>query len=183
MLSKNRDRGALLIYFGMFVFFLVLNVLTLYIADDFRYLYSFYDKSQRIESLADVILSMRAHRYHMNGRLMAHTIVQILGMLPLWVFDILNAAAYVLQIAVIHKVAKIHAPRSNLILLGLFACMWLLCPSFAMVNIWQDGALNYMWGTMLGMLFALYFAEEYLYDKPIKTVFGKVCFLCLSFGI
>lgn len=185
MHDKNKSRiiTAGGIYLGFFLFLLVLNMLTPYIADDFRYLYSFNDRTMRIENISDVILSMRAHRYNMNGRIVAHTLVQILGLLPLWVFDILNAAAYVLQIALIHKLAQNHAPRSNLVLLAIFAGMWLYCPVFGMVNLWQDGALNYMWGTMLGMLFVAYFAQEYLYDKPIRTTFGKLCFLCLAFGM
>lgn len=73
---KDKKRSSnIIILLCMFVFILILNILTLYIADDFRYLYSFNDRTKRIENISDIILSMRAHRYHMNGRLVAHTIV------------------------------------------------------------------------------------------------------------
>ena len=182
-MQRNKAVVAVALYLGMFLFMLVLNVLTLYIADDFRYLYSFYDRSHRIESISDIIMSMRAHRYNMNGRLVAHTIVQFFGMLPLWVFDILNALAYVLQIALVYQLGRNRAPRSNWMLAAIFCGMWLTCPHYSAVNLWQDGALNYLWSTVLALLYLRVFIREYLYDSTIRTVFGKICFYCLSFGM
>lgn len=183
MHDKNKSRiiAAGGIYLGFFLFLLVLNMLTPYIADDFRYLYSFNDRTMRIENISDVILSMRAHRYNMNGRIVAHTLVQILGLLPLWVFDILNAAAYVLQIALIHKLAQNHAPRSNLVLLAIFAGMWLYCPAFAQVNLWQDGSCNYLWSTVLALLFLLPYVNEYLFEKSLHNKLDQFFFLFLAF--
>lgn len=170
------------IYMVMFLFLLVLNVLTLYISDDFRYLFSFYDY-ERIESLSQIILSMRAHRYSMNGRLVVHTLVQIFGMLPMWFFDTVNAVMFVLQIALVHKIAMGSLPRSNTLLLTAFCGVWLFCPVFGQVNLWQDGAVNYLWGTVLTLLFLVPFMEAYLGGDGVKTKFGKLCFLCLAFGM
>ena len=68
MIDKNnrKDYLAGILYLCIFLFMLVLNKLSVYIADDFRYLYSFND-FKRIESVPQVILSMRAHRYNMFG--------------------------------------------------------------------------------------------------------------------
>lgn len=182
MMDKKRSSN-IIILLCMFVFILILNILTLYIADDFRYLYSFNDRTKRIENISDIILSMRAHRYHMNGRLVAHTIVQFFGMLPRWVFDIFNSGVYVLQIAILFALGRNKMPRSNLMLLAIFCGMWLLCPHYSAVNLWQDGAMNYLWSTVLALIFLQVFIQEYIYDKQIRTWFGKFCFLCLSFGM
>lgn len=178
---KRSQCLAAALYLCIFLFLLVLNGLSPYIADDFRYLYSFND-FERIESIPQIITSMRAHRYNMNGRLVAHTLVQIFGMLPLWLFDVVNALLFTLQIALIHQLARGDAPRSNGLLLALFCGAWLFCPAFGQVNLWQDGACNYLWSTVLALLYLHPFVEEYLYDRPIRTRFGKFCFLCLSFG-
>lgn len=183
MIRQNRNKTAVLLYCGIFAFFLVINILTPYIADDFRYFYSFNDKTQRIESLSQVLLSMRAHRYNMNGRLVAHTLVQILGMLPGWVFDGINAAMFVLQLALLNKLGRQEAPRSNLLLLGLFCGFWMFCPAFSQVNLWQDGSCNYLWSTVFALLYLQYFVREYMSGQSTGTKLDKFCFLCLSFGM
>lgn len=180
--AKRSAWVSVTIYLFVFLFVLILNGLSPYIADDFRYLYSFND-FERIESIPQVITSMRAHRYNMNGRLVAHTLVQVLGMLPMWFFDILNAAMLVLQGALLHKIARGRSPRSNKVLMSIFCCIWLFCPAFGQVNLWQDGAVNYLWSAVFALLYLMPFIEEYLYGKAIETGFGKFCFLCLSFGM
>lgn len=180
--AKRSARISIVLYLVVFLFVLVLNGLSPYIADDFRYLYSFND-FERIESIPQIITSMRAHRYNMNGRLVAHTLVQLLGMLPMWVFDILNAAMLVLQCALVHKIARGRCPRSNLVLVGIFCCVWVFTPAFGQVNLWQDGAVNYLWSCVFALLFLIPFIEEFLFDRAIRSGFDKFCFLCLSFGM
>lgn len=104
-------------------------------------------------------------------------------MLPRWVFGIFNSGVYVLQIAILFALGRNKMPRSNLMLLAIFCGMWLLCPHYSAVNLWQDGAMNYLWSTVLALIFLQVFIQEYIYDKQIRTWFGKFCFLCLSFGM
>lgn len=126
-------------------------------------------------------MSMRVHRYHMNGRLAAHTLVQIFGMLPAWLFDIVNSIMYILQIALLHRISKGHEQRSNGILIFLFCGAWLFCPAFGQVNLWQDGSCNYLWSGVFALLYLLPFIELYLKAKEIHTIFEKCIFLCLAF--
>ncbi len=168
------------IYLAIFAFMLVLNVITIYISDDFSYSFSFWDK-ERMRSLSQIFMSMRAHRYSMNGRLVAHTLVQILAMLPLWVFDIINALMFVLQIALIQKIAGNQYPRSNAMLAAIFFAVWLTCPSFGQVNLWQDGACNYLWSIVLGLLFLLPYVQEFVGGKTMEKRHEIIVFLCLSF--
>lgn len=181
MIDKNnrKDYLAGILYLCIFLFMLVLNKLSVYIADDFRYLYSFND-FKRIESVPQVILSMRAHRYNMNGRLAAHALVQMFGMAPMWLFDLVNALMFTLQIGLIYKISRGNAPRNNLMLLAVFCGVWLFCPAFGQVNLWQDGACNYLWSGVLASLYLLPYLEEYLNNRPVRSNFGKICFLMLS---
>lgn len=179
-LNKSTKMAAA-IYVCIFILLLVCNVLSLYIVDDYRYLFSFTD-FERIESLPQILTSMRGHRYSMNGRLIAHSLVQFFGMLPMWLFDVVNSLVFVLQTALICKIARGTASRSNLLLIAVFCATWLFEPVFGQVNLWQDGACNYLWSIVLSFLFLWPFMNEFLYDKPIKTTAGKVCFLLLSFA-
>lgn len=169
-------------YLCIFLLMLFLNILTLYISDDFRYLYSFYDY-ERIESLPQIIMSMRAHRYSMNGRIVVHTLVQIFGMFPMWVFDIVNSGIFVLQVALMHKLAKGEMSRNPIVILMIFCGIWLFCPVFGQVNLWQDGSFNYLWGSVLSLFFLQFYAEKYWNNKNIQTLQGKICFILLSFGV
>ena len=106
MLRKGNQSAKLEIA-GLFCIFLILllcNVLTPFLVDDFNYLYSFKHR-ERIADVADIIPSMLAHASTMNGRLFAHGLVQLFGMLPNSFFDVINAVMFTLQIFLIGKVS------------------------------------------------------------------------------
>lgn len=177
---KNKRIYAAAIYCSAFLLLMMCNILTPYIVDDFCYMYSFYD-GERISSLWDIVMSMRVHRYNMNGRIAAHTIVQLLSMLPAWGFDVINAGMYVLHIALLHRIAKWQSRRSNTVLIALFCGAWVCCPAFGQVNLWQDGACNYMWSMVFGILYLIPFIDEYLDGRTVKTAFAKIVFLGFAF--
>lgn len=180
-LNQNKMTfGSAAVYMGAFLLLLVCNILTPYVVDDFRYIYSFYD-GELVSSIWDIIMSMRVHRYHMNGRIVAHTLVQIFAMLPAWVFDVCNAAMYVFHIALLHKISMCDGQRRNAVLIILFCGAWVFCPAFGQVNLWQDGACNYLWSGVFALLFLMPYIEDYLYGKQIQTIFGKIMFLALAF--
>lgn len=177
---KQTVQLCILIYLCMYLFMLVCNVLSRWACDDFRYMFSFHDYS-RIDSLYDIFMSMRGHRYHMNGRLVTHSLVQLFSMAPLWVFDILNAGVFTLQIALLHRFGRGAEERSNGVLVALFCGAWLFCPVFGQVNLWQDGAFNYLWSAALALLFLQPFVEDYQFEKTFRNGADRLCFLGLSF--
>lgn len=183
MQKTTRNRPWLLpaaIYFGVFLLLLLCNCLTPYMVDDFGYMYSYYDH-QRIESLWDIVMSMRVHRYHMNGRIIAHTLAQFSLMTPAWMFDIANAAVFVAQIALLHRISMGSETRRNGMLVALFCGVWLLCPAFGQVYLWQDGACNYLWAVAASLLFLMPYVEAYRNHRQIRSPLGKALFLCLAF--
>lgn len=164
----------------LFVLMLLCNVLSIYIMDDYKYLFSFADDT-RIESLGQIIPSLIAHASHMNGRLVAHGWVQLFALMPLWVFDIVNAAMFVFQLALIYHLCRGEEKRSNVLILVLFCVFWLFEPVFAQANLWQDGACNYLWSVVFCLLFLRPFVGGYLQDKPLTGGLRKAGFLVLSF--
>lgn len=182
MMKKwNRSaKAAWILYGAIFLLILVCNVLSIYIMDDFKYQFSFADDT-RITSLSQLIPSMIGHAYDMNGRLVAHFWVQLFALTPLWVFDIVNAAMFVLQIVLVNRISRGTEKRSNVMLAAIFCGFWLFEPVFAQANLWQDGACNYLWSIVFCLLFLIPVMEDYLYEKKLRSVWSKAGFLILSF--
>lgn len=179
--SRNLSRTAqMLPYLLVFLFLFVCNVLTKYMVDDFAYLYSFRT-GQRIASIFDIFPSMAAHAQYMNGRLIPHFLVQLFTLPPTWVFDLVNAGMFVLQIWTIVRVAGGGGDTWKEPILCLFAffTLWLYEPMFGQVNLWQDGAVNYLWSVVFGLGFLSLFARAYLHGEealPKKKIYFLLAF-------
>ena len=95
MLERLRHSRGLEIFVlaAVFMVLLLCNVKTPMIADDFAYSFSFAD-GQRVDSLGDIFSSMAAHRLWMNGRVIAHFLVQLFLMLPPLVFAFIISTAF-----------------------------------------------------------------------------------------
>lgn len=178
--SRNLSRTAqMLPYLLVFLFLFVCNVLTKYMVDDFAYLYSFRT-GQRIASIFDIFPSMAAHAQYMNGRLIPHFLVQLFTLPPTWVFDLVNAGMFVLQIWTIVRVAGGGDTwKEPILCLFAFFTLWLYEPMFGQVNLWQDGAVNYLWSVVFGLGFLSLFARAYLHGEealPKKKIYFLLAF-------
>jgi len=159
-----------LILLGIFLIMLLCNFNTNLVADDYRYCFSFLDDS-RIESIGDIFPSMAAHRHSMNGRVVAHFLAQLFLMLPKTVFNIFNAAVFVLLIWLIYRSARVEN-RNALLLMCIFGLIWLLQPEFGQVYLWLDGSVNYLWCAAFCMLWLLPWLESFLKGKDLSPIQG-----------
>lgn len=181
MERMNKSAKVLaLFYCLLFCFIFICNVLTLKVADDFNYCFSWADKS-RITSVSDIIPSMAAHANTMNGRLLAHFTAQFFLMLPDWLFDIVNTFVFVMQIPLIVRISKGDESQNNLLHIGVFCAMWAYELSFGQVNLWLDGACNYLWNVAVGLLFVQPYVIFFMNEKDNKMRMPKVLFLLLAF--
>ena len=197
MLKKDNIKLYNLLFWAvcLFIFVLMLwcNIKTPLLCDDYRYLFTFSTDGpiKRVESLWEIFPSMAAHRLQMNGRVLPHFVVQLSLMLPLWVFDIVNSAVFLLMLLLIEKCAfsgsaqlkKAHPVYRLLLFTGMFAAIWLLEPSFGQVNLWQDGAVNYLWSAALALVpiylfLRLLLSGEYCRSIPGIAALAAVCFAC-----
>ena len=167
------------IYGMIFLMMFVFNRMALFIFDDFLYLYSFADKT-RIHSVAQIFPSMATHIQSMNGRTIAHFLVQLFLLLPMWVFDLVNAGMFVLMIWSCCAMAGIKMRRSNLLCTAVFCAFWVYTPVFGQVILWQDGASSYLWASSIGFALLYLTARECLFEPCVRTIPAKVGFLILS---
>lgn len=129
---------------GLFALMLVLNVLTPYICDDFTYRLNFLTR-EPLGSVLEIIPSMYAHSYKMNGRLISHGLVQVFMLLPAILFDLVNAALFTATVWVACRLCSPGQRHNAMLFAAMFALVWLFTPSFGQVALWQVGAINYFW--------------------------------------
>lgn len=166
-ISGGAHNFGFLFYALLFLFMLVCNRLTPLIADDFQYFFSFrtYD---RVTCVADIIPSMLAHMRTMNGRVVAHFLVQLFSLVPTWVFDFFNSGIFVLQVWLISKIARGKEQESNWVPVLILGAVWAFQPGFGQVNLWQDGAVNYLWGNVVCFIFLKLYTDAFLWEKRIN---------------
>lgn len=182
MISKKwQNRIAAGTYIFIFIFVFLCNLLTPYIADDFSYTLSFAT-GQPLRSVVDIIPSMIAHFHTINGRIVAHSIVQVFSMLPNWVFDVANAAVFVLQIILLQKISMVKT-RCFPVAIAAFCSMWMFELNFGEVNLWQDGAVNYLWSIPAGCLFLLPYVSAYMENTALVGKRKRILFAVAAFAV
>ena len=174
--------ASLLVMSGIFFVILACNLMTLYLVDDYAYMFSFADRT-RIDSVLDIVPSMIAHARTMNGRLVAHGLVQLSLMMPRWVFDIVNSAVFCLLVKLLSNISR-QKKDTWFLQLGVFCAIWLYVPAFGQVFLWQDGAINYLWAVVGGILFVCPFISQFMNENVAewkKKPLLKLGFLVFSF--
>lgn len=164
-LKLKRNKWSLIILLTIFVFVLILNLKTLYIADDYVY-HFFYQTSspteiahqQKISTLL-IPLSMWNHYFLWNGRFVAHSIVQYFMQFDTKIpFDICNSLIFVVLIMTMDKFAsKLSNKKAQAFVLPLiFAFTWFYLPFFGQSVLWVSGAGNYLWMSVIYLGFIMY---------------------------
>lgn len=157
----------------VFLYMFTLNLLTPLFADDYNYSFM-WDKSKRIESLMDVMKSQYMHYFEWGGRTVAHTIGQILLMTNKFISSFFNALMFVMFIYLIywHSQGKRINLNSNIIILLLttFFC-WTSIPNFGETTIWLIGSVNYLWTTVIILIFLLPYRQKMLINHVFNNNF------------
>ena len=166
----NSSRLSMIaVLIGIFLIMLFCNFNTDLVADDYMYCFSFADNS-RIDSLADIFPSMAAHRHSMNGRVVAHFMVQLFLMLPKAVFNIFNAAFFTALVWLIYYIARRDGKNNALLLMCCFGLIWVLQPEFGQVYLWLDGSVNYLWCAVACLIWLIPWVDKFVYDREPNTV-------------
>lgn len=183
--AVNRSKKTLWALMALiFLFALVLNLLTPYVADDYVYRLGFHTKKE-LTGIWDVARSMYVHSYRMNGRVVSHFFGQLFMLWPKAVFDIVNSAV-LLALLVMAAYLSSGCRRPNaLMLLCAGMGFWRFCPVFGQVALWQLGSVNYLWGLFFGTVFMYPYVFRFIHGKdPLDRVWKRVLFslFALIFG-
>ena len=150
-MRARRGLFALLLL-AIFAQMLLLNAHTPLMMDDYDNSFS-WSTGGRIDGVWDVLASQAAHYRLWGGRSVVHMLAQLFLWLGKPVFNLANAAMYVLLLLELLALAG-HGPRRADCLRLLLAHGALMAgvPFFGTVFLWLDGACNYLWGTALALV-------------------------------
>jgi hypothetical protein len=144
-----------------FIFILNINHYTGYTGDDFLYhfIYTGAWPSEHLSeyhNLSDYISAVYTHMTLWNAR-MTSIIFEILAMqMPKSIFNILNASIYVLVGLLLNVVVSGKKAFLKFLHLALtFLLMWFFIPGMGSTVLWVSGAANYLWATVIILLFLL----------------------------
>lgn len=189
--------------FSVMLFF---NFRTTLLADDYAYRFNFSvgddiaansdlhpsPDSTAIQSLRDIVDSMASHRISMNGRVIPHGIVQFFLWVSPALFKPINSAVFLLEILLILYSVRfvMKSERTEylfqiLLLCGIFSALYLFTPAFGQVNLWLDGSVNYLWCSMLSILYMDIVLQRFAFAmSPAKAgIVPSFIFVLFSFTV
>lgn len=181
----NSRKSVVVLATALFLFMLVLNFLTPYVADDYVYRISFYDKTP-LSSVGDVLQSMYTHSYAMNGRLVSHFLGSLFMLWPKAAFNVANALVYVLLMLGMWKLAGAGVRGGAALFVTVCMAFWYFAPDFGQVALWQLGSVNYLWGLLGGVVFLCPYVFRFTEGREmLPRVWQRALFivLALPFGM
>lgn len=164
--NKLNNRKKIIIILGViFLAFLLLNIFTPLLGDDF--LYMFYNEN-RIKSISEILKSQYGHYFGWGGRCIVHFIAQMFLMFDKSIFNIANSIVFILLIVLIWIYASINKKLNISTLIFILLLIWNFIPVFGQTTLWLTGACNYLWGTVLILLFLLPFRLSLIKEVNMK---------------
>lgn len=162
----------------IFLYLVYLTAVCPYITDDYHFKFVWQDfepcsVDRRVSSFSDIVLSMRNYYKMSGGRVLCHFVVYLLMLADKCLFNILNAAVFVLFGILVYKLALSKSEQMNLTSLPVIFLLLFFLPSFGDDVLWLSGAVNYLWSTTL-ILFTVYETEQY-FKKNNHSAFLKMC--------
>ncbi len=154
--KMNKETAVfVLVMFIIGAIMLLFNYYTPMYADDYAYKFSFADGS-RIDDVWDIFPSMKAHYYHMNGRVVTHFIAQILLMMPAQFVDVCNTIAFLLLGLFVYCYSGFGircGKRCLPWLIAIYFVFLYVSPAFGQSYLWTTASANYLYGPLIIMAF------------------------------
>ena len=128
--------------------------------DDWRY--SMTADGSRVSSLWDIFQYQYDHYFTWGGRSIVHAIAQIMLAAGIFWGDIINSIGYVALVITIYYIAN-KGNKSNIpLFIGINLLIWFLMPALIENLFWITGSANYMWGTLLILLFISFYCSTFI---------------------
>ncbi len=175
---------TLAVIFG--IMYLANYLLPLFIGDD--YLYAFIwtgtpmmepmpEHAQRVADLWDIVVSQWSLYFTWGGRVLAEALAQFFIWQGKPFFNFCNSLVFILLILEIYWLGDegyIHLKLKPSRLIWIFFCLWMFVPCFMGTIMWLTGACNYLWMTVLLLIFLLPYVRFGLTgEEPIKPSYVK----------
>ena len=156
------------------VVFYSLMVFTPLFADDLIY-HLIWGTQQPIESVRDIFISLYHHYLQNNGRFVPHFFVQLFdSILGKNLFNVANTAVFLLFIILLIRLDDKTEWRLLPVVLVLILA---LMPGFNNAFLWMSGACNYLWTTVLLLVFYRLMTQSSINPRYslFLLLFGILC--------
>lgn len=176
--DRKRTIASVLILLGCAVMVAVMSAIVQWLGDDVNYRFFITDaiwtSSGDINSFSDLFRSQGNHWMYVNGRAVAHTLVQFFcGMMPKWVFVICNAAVYVAFIWLIVRCAGVKRPLRHPMSVATIA---ILMPLAFVTKMMPSCQIGFVWMFVLVILWLRFF-----FSHRRHGIFVSILILVLGF--
>jgi hypothetical protein len=168
MKTNNLNKILIVISICVILLFLLLNIYTPLVSDDYSY-------SIGINSVLDILKSQYNSFFNWGGRNPAHFIAQFWLLLGKPFFNIANTLIYCVFIFLIqfHITGNIKK-LSPWLFLVINIFLWLFVPAWGQNFLWLIGSCNYLWTTVLVLLFLVPFRKKYNDSKFSLNLFQSI---------
>lgn len=149
--------ATILLFFGIYA----LNHYFPITLDDWTYSMT---KGRRI-GFSDILPYQYVHYFQWGGRSVVHSIAQFMLAAGVFWGDIINSIGYIILVTTIYYIAN-KGNKSNFSLFIIINLLiWFLIPALIENLFWITGSANYMWGTLLILLFISFYCSAFLTGK------------------
>ncbi len=124
----------------------------------------------RVDSIADIIHSQWNHYFAWGGRTIAHSLVQFFIWIGKFYFDIVNTLMFAALIFLIVRLAGARLSTKNI--LWIVFGLWAATPQFMYGMLWLTGACNYLWMSVLQLMFIFLIAQKIFLLIPLGLLAG-----------
>ncbi|MBQ8945660.1 MAG: hypothetical protein IJ058_13925 [Lachnospiraceae bacterium] len=135
--------------------------------DDYLHRTSF-ETGEDITNVAMIFPSVMKYYQIWGGRAVSMFLIQLMLMLPRWVYAVLNGLIYVAILNVTYEYARSAGKSSvedgRLIVTSFISfLLWFFMPDFEGVVTWTTGTVTYLWMNLIILVFGLWYYRDYLY--------------------
>ena len=190
-MTKNAKWVLVLALFSCF--FLLRNHLIPMVADDYSYSFiwdgdrygNFMDYDNKpdevptdlipLKTFKDVLVSQWSHYFTWGGRSIAHTLLQTFLLFDKSVFNVANTIIFAVLMLMIYSLSEFGrlGNISPSKMFWLIFAFWFCANHFLVTTLWETGAFNYLWMSVLQCAFLIPYAKRYKdkdYSCPLPLI-------------
>lgn len=184
LLSKTKISNIcfLLITFISFILIYILNILHPLFGDDWMYS-MLPDAHTRVTTFNDILYTQYEHYFTWGGRSVVHIIAQSLLLAGEHLADFINSIAYVGFTLTIYYIANQKNKTRPLLLIAINMMIWFFQPVFGSTILWITGSANYLWGTLIILLFTIPYTKHFYHPRQATGKDVLKTILMFLFGI
>ena len=184
ILSKSKISNICLLFviFISFILIYILNILHPLFGDDWGYS-MLPDSQEKISTFRDILYTQYKHYFSWGGRSVVHIIAQWLLLIGKQTANVINSIAYVALTLTIYYIANQGNKTRPALLIAINMMIWFFQPVFGSTILWITGSANYLWGTLIILLFIAPYANHFYQNNQIGKQETLKTILMFLFGI